>query len=74
MNKLFLIKEKLHLHCLDKNKILGNLVVNTIDFFLTIYLINELAFKVIPLNTCCPLEPNEPSVYVESSSCLDSGQ
>lgn len=58
------------LYCLDENKIL---IAYIIDFWI-VYLINVLVFKVITLNRCCPLEPNELSAHVESSSCLDSRQ
>lgn len=65
MNELFLIKEKLCLFpVLMKTKFWGNLIAYRIDFRI-VYLINVLVFKVITLNTCCPLEPNVLSAYAE---------
>lgn len=56
-----------------ETKLWENVVAYIIDF-LIVYFISVLVFKVITLHICCPLESNELTVYVESSSCLDSGQ
>lgn len=74
MTKLFLIKEKLCIFIVSmETKLWENVVAYIVDF-LIVCLINVLIFKVITLHTCCPLESNELTVYVESSSCLDSAQ